>query len=272
MLAIVVLWVLIERISGPSVEPIPPALPHIVRRPPPLAKDWDSSVNPINPTDEVRRLHARGITGRHIGIAVIDSFLFTGHQEYRDRLRWYDEVDARPGDPAGWHGTATASIAAGRTVGVAPEADLYFVGLGLIWARQPLGNWFIAAWRATHLGLPQAVAIRRILEMNRRLEPDRKIRAISMAISWGPPGLSGTAEAVAEARRQGIFVSSIDLGAAPFGPVRIAAATAPDRYIRAGPAGSWAMAYWAGRYVLAFQTDPTITPERFAAKIKARTE
>ncbi len=263
MLAAAALYAGIQRLAGPSISPMPGALPHVVRRPPPVAASWDSAANPVNPDPEVRRLHAQGITGRRVGIAIIDSFLYTEHQEYRQRLRWYDEIDGRPGDPAAYHGTAVASIAAGRTVGVAPEADLYFIGVGVIWSNQPIGSWFAAPARAIHAGQHQALAIRRILEINRRLEPDRKIRVISMSIGWGPKWLSHTAAAVEEARRAGMLVSSLDLGAFPYGPVRIAAATAPDRYITVGPAGSWSMAYWAGRYALACQQDPSITPESF---------
>jgi subtilisin family serine protease len=262
-----VLFVLIERMAGPPVEPVPAVLPHIMRRPPPVARSWDSATTFINPTSEVRQLHARGITGRHVGVAIIDSFLLTEHREYRDRLRWYDEIDGRPNDPAGWHGTAAASIAVGKTVGVAPEADLYFVGLGVNWARQPLGNLFVAGLRAVHSGQHQAIAIRRILELNRRLEPNRKIRVISMSIGWGPPWLSQTAAAVEEARRAGIFVSALDSGIARYGPVRIASAAGPDRYITVGPAGSWSIAYWAGRYALACQQDPSMTPDRFRSTV-----
>jgi len=265
--AVVVVFTLVERAVGPSAEPLPATLPHIVRRPPPIAVHWTSAATPINPTEEARRLHARGITGRNVGIAIIDSFLLTDHREYRDRLRWYDELDARPADPAGWHATAVASIAVGQTVGVAPEADLYFVGLGLIWARQPLGNWFAALVRGAHAGQHQALAIRRILEINRRLDPDRKIRAISMSIGPGARWLNQTADAVEEARREGIFVSALDLGAAPFGPVRIASAASPDEYLVYGPAGSWAIAYWAGRYALAWQEDHAMTPARFRATV-----
>ncbi len=268
-IAIPALWMTFERASGPSREPLPATLPHIVRRPPPLARAWDSAKLGINPTEEVRRLHAQGITGRHVGIAILDSFLLTEHSEYRDRLRWYDEIDGQAEDPAGWHGTATASIAAGRTLGVAPESDLYFTGLGLIWARQPIGNWFVAARRATHIGQSQAVAIRRILEMNRRLPPERKIRVISMSIGWGPPVplLNDTKAAVEEARGAGIFVASLELRARPFGPVKIASAAGPERYITVGAAGSWSIAYWAGRYALACQQDRAMTPERFLKTI-----
>lgn len=263
ILAGTTLCALAERVAGPSFEAIPAALPHIVRRPPPVPSSWKWTASPVNPTEEVRRLHARGITGRGIGVAVIDSFLLTDHIEFRDRLRWYDEIDSRAADPAGWHGTATASIAVGRTVGVAPDADLYVVGLGLIWANQPIGNLFAAARRAAHTGQPQAIAIRRILELNRRLPRDRKIRAISMAIGWGPRWLSDTTAAVEEARGAGIFVSSLDLAATPVGPVRIASSAGPDRYITVDAAGSWSIAYWAGRYALACQQDPSIDPNRF---------
>jgi len=266
----VTLYAGIQRLAGPSVAPMPATLPHLARRPPPVAASWDSAANPVNPDPEVRRLHALGITGRHVGLAIIDGFLYTEHQEYRDRLRWYDEIDGREHDPAVWHGTAVASIAAGRTVGVAPEADLYYIGLGVIWKNMPIGSWFAAPARAIHAGQHQAIAIRRILEINRRLEADRRIRAISMAAGWGPAWLSGTAAAVEEARRAGILVSSLDLGAAPYGPVRIASAAAPDRYITVGAAGSWSMAYWAGRYVLACQQDPSISPARFLATIAAK--
>ena len=77
---------------------------------------------------------------------------------------------------------------------------------------------------------------------------------------------SSTAAAVEEARRAGILVSTLDLGAAPYGPVRIASGAAPDRYLTAGAAGSWAIAYWAGRFALACQQDPSMTPERFARR------
>jgi hypothetical protein len=72
-----------------------------------------------------------------------------------------------------------------------------------------------------------------------------------MSIGWGSKWLSQTSAAIDEARRAGLFVSTLDLGAPPYGPVRIASAAAPDRYITVGPAGSWSMAYWAARHALA---------------------
>ncbi len=221
----------------------------------------------VNPGAEIRSLHERGIMGRNVGIAIIDRPLLTQHREFADRLRWYDEIDTEPDDPAGWHSTAVASIAAGRTLGVAPEADLYFVGLGMNWSGEPLGNWFVAARRAVHYGQALPLAIHRILELNRRLPAGRKIRAISISVGGG----SALFRAIDEARREGIFVSAVDLGLPPLGPVTIASPVAPDAYTtHATPAGSWAIAHMAGRYALACQQEPGMTPERFLRQMNLR--
>ncbi len=135
-------WAAYERIRGPIIEPLPATLPHIARTPAPLEAKLPAAEEASNPGEDVRSLHIRGITDRHVGVAIIDQPLLTRHREFADRLRWYDEIDTAPNDPAGWHATAVASIAAGKTVGVAPEADLYFVGMGMIWAKQPLFTLF----------------------------------------------------------------------------------------------------------------------------------
>ena len=251
------------------MESLPASLPHIVRNPRPGAVPNWRSTSPSKPDSVVESLHRRGIRGRGTGIAVIDSFLFVNHREFQGHLCWYDEIDSTPNDIAGWHGTATGSIAAGATIGVAPEADLYFVGLGLLWPSQqmPWGNWFVAARRATHIGQPLPIAIHRILELNRRLAPEHRIRAISISI-----GLTRWTEAMAkatfeEARRTGVFVSAVDLGLQPYGPVTVASPTAPDAYATYPAAGSWSIAYWAGRYILAYQENPNLTPGAFLEQI-----
>jgi hypothetical protein len=42
-------------------------------------------------------LHAQGITGKGISIGIVDSTLLVDHQEYADWLRWYEEINNRPG-------------------------------------------------------------------------------------------------------------------------------------------------------------------------------
>lgn len=79
-----------------------------------------------NPGLNVRALHKRGIDGRGVGIAIIDQCLLTDHVEYKDQLRFYDEIHCLD-DTATMHGAAVSSIAVGKTVGVAPSADLYYI-------------------------------------------------------------------------------------------------------------------------------------------------
>lgn len=75
----------------------------------------------------LRALHQKGLTGKGIGIGIVDQNLLVGHTEYKDRLRLYKEVDIDPIEEASVHGAAVASIAVGKSLGVAPGADLYYV-------------------------------------------------------------------------------------------------------------------------------------------------
>jgi subtilisin family serine protease len=77
-----------------------------------------------NPGLGIRTLHQMGITGKGVYIGLIDQGLLTQHVEYKDRLRFYEEIHCLD-DEATMHGPATASILAGKTAGVAPEATLY---------------------------------------------------------------------------------------------------------------------------------------------------
>jgi hypothetical protein len=69
----------------------------------------------------LRALHAQGITGKNIGIAILDQTLLVDHIEYIDQLQLYEEPEKRDrGIWSSMHGPAVASIAVGKTVGVAP--------------------------------------------------------------------------------------------------------------------------------------------------------
>ena len=45
-----------------------------------------------NPGLNVRKLHKAGITGKGVGIAIIDQNLLVDHCEYKDQLRMYEEI------------------------------------------------------------------------------------------------------------------------------------------------------------------------------------
>ena len=254
--------------ASPQTHPLPAALPHIVRHPS-AKRYFPSTLESGDPGVEIRAMHAQGMTGRGVGIAILDSFLLTTHEDFAGRLRWYDEIDAASGDAAQWHGTEVASIAAGLKCGVAPEADLYFVGLGANWKGQPIDDWFLAARRFFTTRNRAAAGIRQVLALNRSLPAGHKIRVISMSVGLGQPlfGDAETREAIQKAQREGIFVSTLDLRLKPFGPVIAASPEGPHTYTKYRvPAGSWAIARCAGRYALEVQRDPSLTPDRFVAK------
>jgi hypothetical protein len=150
----------------------------------------------------VRRLHEHGMDGGGVSIGIIDQPLLIEHVEYADRLRMYEEIHSPVDAPAQMHGPAVASIAVGRTVGVAPGAELYYIaeqhgifrsGGGFDWDFRPLAR-----------------SIDRLLEVNARLPVDRRIRVISISVGWSP-SQKGYEEAMAAVRRAdaaGVFVIS----------------------------------------------------------------
>ncbi len=253
----------------------------------------------------IRNLHAQGITGRGVGIAIVDQTLLVDHQEYAGRLRLYEETDDITGGWAGaqMHGAAVASIVAGKTVGVAPEADLYYIATA-----------FGGASSFENIDFSYlARSIRRILAVNRTLPADRKIRVISTEIGWDPKskGYADVAAAAQEAKAAGLLVvsSSVEqvhgfkfhgLGRAPlsdpnafesyepgtfwakefykgrqfsdrlFVPMdsrTTASPTGNDEYVFYREGGwSWSIPYIAGMYALAAQVNPAITPDEFWAQ------
>ena len=255
-----------------------------------------------NPGLGVRSLHERGITGKGVGVAVIDRALLVEHEEYADRLRYYEEIHCLE-DTADMHGVAVASIAVGWTVGVAPGADLYYIA-------ETHGTYSPSKfnWDLTYL----AQSIDRILEVNDLLPDGAKIRVISISAGWigGQRGADAADSAVRRAKKAGIFVISSrldnthglrfhglerdpladpeasasyrpisgwgyysaqypgagvrDILCVPMNSRTAAAPDGPDEYAfyRTGW-WSWCAPYLAGLYALACQVDPDITPDKF---------
>jgi hypothetical protein len=190
----------------------------------------------------VRALHKQGITGRGVGIAILDQPLLVDHREYADRLRLYEEIDIAPEMPASMHGPGVASIAVGKTVGVAPEADLYYIGR--FNGRRVDGKF---SWDFE----PLARGVNRILEINEQLLAERKIRVISISVGWHPSqkGYERITEAAHKARAAGMLVicSSVDevhgfrfhgLGRHPLAD--------PDDFTAYGPGAWWARLFDEG--------------------------
>ena len=162
-----------------------------------------------NPGLGLRALHRQGITGRGVAVAIIDQGLLVGHEEYRDRLRLYEEIHCSDWG-AEMHGPAVAAIAVGRTVGVAPGADLYYIAE----THAKAGLAGLSRNFATSVDFAvTARSINRLLEINRRLPKGRKIRVISISVGWSPE-TAGYEEVMAAVRRatgEGVFVISSSL-------------------------------------------------------------
>ncbi len=163
-----------------------------------------------NPGLGVRSLHKQGITGKGIGVAIIDSPLLVDHVEYKEHLRLYEEIpriaegEANPGWKlsginADMHGAAVTSIALGKSVGVAPQADLYYIATCAAVEGSNRRDF-------TH----HAQAVERILEVNQMLPADRRIRVISMSIGWDPidAGFDAIQKATRRAKESGLLVIS----------------------------------------------------------------
>lgn len=152
----------------------------------------------------VRLLHKQGITGKGISIGIIDQGLLVDHREYKDRLRMYEEIHCADNHSV-MHGPAVVSVAAGKTVGVAPEADIYYV-----------------AETNCHMNLfgqivfdyePVAQALNRLLDVNAKLPKAKRMRVISLSLGWEGHfgGCSELAKAVGRAEQEGVFFVSCSL-------------------------------------------------------------
>jgi hypothetical protein len=250
----------------------------------------------------MRALHERGITGKGVSIAIIDQTLLVDHIEYKDRLRLYEEMEdlREVGPQARMHGGAVTSIAVGKSVGVAPDADLYYIATGFCGATS-LDDMDYSCW---------AKAIQRIVEINQALPRDRKIRVLSLSFGWTlkNKGYDEITSAVNEAQAAGIFVISsslrftdnlyfLGLGRSPLSdpndfwsykpglwwekdfyknqfPTKTllipmdsrttASPTGVEDYVFYHEGGlSWSIPYIAGMYALTVQVKPAITPTDF---------
>jgi len=199
------------------------------------------------------------------------------------------------------HGPAVASIAVGKTVGVAPEAELYYIAqFNFDWEGTPTLKYLVQA-------------IHRIVEINEQLPQDKKIRVISISKGWRPSDkdYKVITKAARKARAKGMLVvcTSVEevhkgcdfggLGRSPLANPEVFESYEPGLFLAnhfyeggfshakgcfwvpidsrttASPYGSdeyvfyreggfsWAVPYIAGVYALAVQVDDKITPRRF---------
>jgi hypothetical protein len=236
-----------------------------------------------NPGLGVRSLHQEGITGKGVGIAVIDMPLLREHVEYADRIRSYHTTDVEGVDAKG-HGTSVCSIAVGKTCGVAPGANLHYYA--------------VPPWKWGRSNPRYARTVEQIVERSRKLPPSEKVRVISASIDVPQKDhYDEWRAAVDKAKKKGILVVICDKQA--FRSIKRKVGTDPDDPNNYGPShlfgdgnapvyvpianrsmatevgkdaytfdtrggDSWGAPYLAGLAALAFQVHPEISPDEIA--------
>lgn len=253
-----------------------------------------------NPGLGVRSLHEQGITGKGVNIGIIDDSLLTDHVEHKDRLKMYKNFGTSEyAMEASMHGLAVASIAVGSTVGVAPEANLYYV------SQDP------AKFGETEeCTAPVLEGLTYLLDLNELLPEKDRLDVISISYGWTEKkGGEELTALVERAKEAGIFVVSssikenygMDFSGTSRDPASnpddrsayrpglffaanyqrspsdfkevlmipmdyraTASPTGPEDYVNYVYGGySWAAPYLAGVYALARQVKPDVSPEEF---------
>jgi serine protease AprX len=230
----------------------------------------------------IRELNAQGKSGQGIGIAIIDQPLLRDHVEYVDRIVHYESIEIPAWIEPQMHGPPVASIAVGKTCGVAPQASLYYYAV-------PAWKWKACA--------PYAKALENIIDASKSMTTNPiKVVSISLGMFSHWDDFELWQAAVQEAERHGILVVTCDKTFLNYGTsTRIPGKKQddPNSYLRGRhssnsdvlriPTGhrttvshqgkdvytyytnggmSWAAPYLAGLAALAFQVDPNLEPGR----------
>lgn len=157
-----------------------------------------------NPGLGIRDLHFQGITGKGIGVAVIGESLLVDHEEYKDSIGLYEDVDDTE-HYAAEGSSELVSIILGQTVGVAPEAVLYYIAKPQKLMDEKETSVLYYNWIAYQ--------INRITKLNNKLPEESRIRAIYIPELLIPAkeGYDKINTAIVQAEKEGIFVISLSL-------------------------------------------------------------
>ena len=167
-----------------------------------LPKDFDAEYIlefNKNPGLGIRALHEQGITGADVSIAIIDQNLLVDHEQYKENLMYYEKIHCTD-DVAQIHGPTVASIAIGKDIGVAPDAKLYYIA-------ETHGH-FSANRNFEFDASIIADCILRILDINKNLPENEKIRVISISRGYDQTdkGYKEITAAIDKANTENVFV------------------------------------------------------------------
>jgi len=119
-----------------------------------------------NPGLGIEDLHKLGITGKGIGIGIMDLPIFTKNIEFKDRIKLYKPF-GDTGIKAAANSCALVSALVGKSMGVAPEADVYYAAVAAekldVLCYSNAMDWFI--------------------ELNNTLPKEKKIRIVVVPVA-----------------------------------------------------------------------------------------
>lgn len=160
------------------------------------------------PVLNISLLHKRGITGKGVNIAYIDQHLRVSHDildeaniiyyDMRNELKQYTPNPNLKYELPSMHGISVASLIVGKGVGAAPDVNLHFFGTPEAMIDQT----------------GHAKAIYKVLEINKNLPQDEKIRIIGFSDNPDPSekNIEVFKEAVRVANSEGVLVLFADNG------------------------------------------------------------
>jgi hypothetical protein len=129
----------------------------------------------MNPGLGIRKLHAQGITGKGVNVAIIDQNLVSvlDHPEFQGKIvKYFDVGTKQPSDEGSMHGPAVTSLLVGKNTGTAPGANVYYVAA--------------PSWAAD--AQYYADALNWIVDENEKQPAGEKIRVVSVSAAPSGPG------------------------------------------------------------------------------------
>jgi len=143
----------------------------------------------------INSLHEENITGKGISVGIIDGRLLADHSEFKDNIVLYEEIFEMESE-AHYHGTPITSLLCGKNIGVAPDVNVYYI------AYIEDGTDYEEAY--VHL----ADAIERMIEINKDLPKNDKIRVLSISSGWNSESVNAERiyDAIEKAKKDNIFV------------------------------------------------------------------
>jgi len=151
----------------------------------------------------VKDLHGMGVNGEGVNVAIIDQPLAVNHPEYKGKVFAYKKFapDGYEMKVSSMHGPAVTSLLAGENIGVAPNVNVFYAS--------------VPCWLGD--AIYEIQAVKWIIEINKSLPKNKKIKFISVSAAPGDPYMRSKnhelwLDCVEEAKKEGILVVDCTTG------------------------------------------------------------